>query len=72
MFYKKYCDVDIIGMFTYLLNRMRKDNDYNRMIILREVIAKMFGWSMFEVDEMTDSQLQSLAGGFVLRLELMA
>jgi hypothetical protein len=53
MFFKKYHQVDMIGLFTYLLNKMRKDNDHNQMIILKEVVASMFGWSMFNIDEMT-------------------
>lgn len=60
------------ALLLYLLNRMKFDNEYNEMIILKEVIAKMFGWSSFNINEMTPSQLQSLAGGFALRLELMA
>jgi hypothetical protein len=32
----------------------------------------MFGWSMFNVDEMTSQQLAALAGGFSLRLEQMS
>lgn len=51
---------------------MRIDNDHTQMIILREVVANMFGWSMFNVDEMTATQLSALAGGFALRLELMS
>ena len=42
------------------------------MIILKEVVASMFGWSMFNIDEMTQQQLSSLSGGFALRLELMS
>lgn len=72
IFFKKYCRVDMTGLLAYLLNRMRFDNEYNETIILKEVIAKMFGWSQFNINEMTPSQLQSLAGGFALRLELMA
>jgi hypothetical protein len=59
-------------LFNYLLNKMRKNSEVNEMIILREVVASMFGWNMFNVDEMTAAQLSSLAGGFVLRLELMS
>lgn len=40
---------------TYLLNKMIIDNEYNEMIILKEVIAKMFGWSQFNINEMTAS-----------------
>jgi Transcription- and export-related complex subunit len=29
LFFKKYCQVDIVGLLTYLLNKMRMDNDYN-------------------------------------------
>jgi hypothetical protein len=32
---------------------MRKDNEFNEMIILKEVMAKMFGWSQFNINEMT-------------------
>lgn len=60
------------GLLTYLLNRMRFDQEYNETVILKEVIAKMFGWSHFNVNEMTAAQLQSLAGGLALKLELMS
>ena len=29
MFYKKYHQVDMIGLFTYLLNKMRADSEFN-------------------------------------------
>lgn len=45
----------MIGLLTYLLNRMRFDNEFNELIILKEVIAKMFGWSQFNINEMTAS-----------------
>jgi hypothetical protein len=43
----------MVGLFTYLLNRMRADKEHNQMIMLKEVVASMFGWSMFNIDEMT-------------------
>jgi hypothetical protein len=52
-FFKKYYWVDIVPLFMYLLNKMRVDNEHNQMILLKEVVASMFGWSMFNVDEMT-------------------
>ncbi len=64
--------MDIAGLFTYLLNKMRSDNEIHQLIVLKEVIASMFGWTMFDVSEMTPQQLQSLPGGFALRLELMS
>jgi hypothetical protein len=27
-FFKKYCTVDIVGLLRYLLEKMRKDNEY--------------------------------------------
>ena len=42
------------------------------MSVLQKVIADMFGWSMFNVDEMNSQQLGALAGGLNLRLELMS
>jgi hypothetical protein len=53
IFFKKYNKVDIEPLFTYLLNKMRLDGEINYMVILREVVASMFGWNMFNVDEMT-------------------
>lgn len=53
LFFKKYCQVDMVGILTYLLNRIKIDNEYNEMIILKEVIAKMYGWSQFNINEMT-------------------
>jgi|LauGreDrversion4_2_1035121.scaffolds.fasta_scaffold32375_5 hypothetical protein len=32
---------------------MIEDNEYNLIIVLKEVVKDMFGWSMFNVDEMT-------------------
>jgi len=29
MFFKKYHQVDMVGLFTYLLNRMRSDNEHH-------------------------------------------
>ena len=43
----------MVGLLTYLLNKMRFDNEYNETIILKEVISKMLGWSQFNVNEMT-------------------
>ena len=45
----------MVGLLTYLLSKMRIDNEFNELIILKEVIAKMFGWSQFNVNEMTAS-----------------
>ncbi len=73
-FFKKHCQVDMEPLFTYLLNksRMNQSDGASEMTILKEVIARMFGWSQFNINEMSATQLQALAGGFCLRLELMA
>lgn len=44
-FLKKNCSVDMVPLMTYFLNRMRFFNESTEMIILKEVIARMFGWS---------------------------
>ena len=41
-------------------------------MVLQRVISDMFGWQMLDVDSMNAQQLNSLAGGFALRLELMS
>lgn len=72
LFYRKYWQVDMVGIMNYLLSRMIMDKEFNEIIILKEVISKMIGWSQFNIKESTESQLQCLAGGFGLRLELMS
>src|SRR5688500_13320930 len=71
LFFKKYCNTDMLGLLNYLLNKMRRDNEYNQIVLLKEIVVKMFGWSSFNINEMSTSQLSSLAGGFCLKLELM-
>ena len=57
LFFKKYCHVDMLGLLNYLLNQLRTKNEFVHMVILKEVIAKMFGWSQFNINEMSTSQL---------------
>lgn len=53
-FFKKHCSVDLEPLFTFLLNKMRTNTEgASEMIILKEVIARMFGWSQFNINEMS-------------------
>lgn len=54
-FFRKFCTVDLVPLLTYLLNKMRFENESTEMVILKEVIARMFGWSQFNINEMSAS-----------------
>jgi valyl-tRNA synthetase len=50
MFFKKYPQTDIVPLLRYLLNKMRKDQDFVEMIVLQRVVEEMYGWCMFDIE----------------------
>ncbi len=58
-----------MGFLTYLMNRMRNENDYALGFTLNVVITKMFGWKDYVINELKASELNLLASGLVLLLE---
>ena len=72
LYFEKHPNVDLIGIFTFLINSLRKGDILEssvQSVILKELISKMSGWTSIELEEMTEEHLQSLAGGFTLRIE---
>jgi len=45
----------MVGLMNYLLSRMILEKEFNEVIILKEVISKMIGWSQFNIKESTES-----------------
>jgi hypothetical protein len=68
-FFKKYQNVEIIGLFTYLLHRQREEDNFLLGYVLNQIIAKMFGWSDQVINQLPANQLNVIAAGFVLMLE---
>jgi THO complex subunit 2 len=71
LFFKKHYWIDIQGIMTYLCNKMQH-NEIIEMVIMKEILAKMSGWASLDLEEMSETQLQCLAGGFLLRMESAA
>ena len=67
-FLKKNFNVDLQGIFIYLLNHI-KLGQTPEMRLLRDIIMHMSGWVTLDMTEMTENQIQCLAGGFLLRIE---
>lgn len=67
-FLKKNYDVDLMGIFIYLLNHIKLGHT-PEMRLLRDIMMHMSGWMSLDMTEMTDNQKQCLAGGFLLRIE---
>ena len=57
------------GFLTYILNRMRTENEYTLGFVLNALVAKMFGWKDYVVNELRASELHRLASGLLLLLE---
>ena len=57
------------GLITFLLHKMREEDTFLIAYMLNQIIAKMFGWTDFVINQLLSEQLDILAAGFVLMLE---
>lgn len=44
-FFKRYHQTDPLGLVTFLLHRMRDENQFVLGYVLNSLLVKMFGWS---------------------------
>ena len=44
-FFKKFSQVEITGLFTYLIHKLRDENAFVLGYMINQIVAKMFGWS---------------------------
>ena len=69
-FFRKYQTVDMSGLLTFLVHKLRDEDDsFYLGYMINKIISKMFGWTDLEIHQLTESQLNILACGFVLMLE---
>jgi len=68
-FFKKYHSVDMLGLLTLLLHKMRDEDSYILGFVLHQLIVKLFGWSDHVINQLPANQLNVLAAGFALLLE---
>ena len=40
----------MVGCMTYILNKLKIDNEYIYSHVFNQIIVKMFGWSDYVVD----------------------
>lgn len=50
-FFKKYSQVDITGLFTYLIHKLREENSFVLSYTINQIVAKISGWSDLIVDQ---------------------
>ncbi|CAI2362951.1 unnamed protein product [Moneuplotes crassus] len=67
-FFKKHHNVDLNAIFVFLLNHI-KQGFVPEMSLLRDIVMFMSGWVTLDLTEMTQNQIECLAGGFLLRIE---
>ena len=49
---------------------MRDEGHFFLGFVINQVLIKMFGWSDFVIDQLPAKQLEVLAAGFTLQLEV--
>ncbi len=57
LFFKKHPNVELMGIFTYLINALRRGDSVQasvQTVILKELISKMSGWTSIELEEMSE------------------
>lgn len=68
-FFKKFSHVEIMGLLTYLVHKLREENSFVLGYMVNQIVAKMFGWSDLVINQLQPDQLNILAAGFVLMLQ---
>ncbi len=68
-FYKKFPQVEMTGLFTYLIHKLRDENCFVLSYMINQIISKMFGWSDLVINQLQPDQLNVLAAGFVFMLQ---
>ena len=55
----------------YVLNRLKDGDNFHEAIFLSGILQTMFGQKDLQVNLLNEKQLQSLAGGMQLKLEML-
>ncbi|KAF9905378.1 THO complex subunit 2 [Lobosporangium transversale] len=67
--YRKYPSGELMGILQYVVNQLRQRNTYD-LVVLRELLSKMGG--VEDLSNLTREQLLAMAGGELLRDEVLA
>jgi len=63
---KKYPEIEVLGILSYISSQLRQGNSLD-LVVLKELVQKMAGIETLE--DMSEAQYESLAGGETLRSE---
>lgn len=66
--YKKY-PLELVGLLQFVTNQLKSGKSFD-LLILKEVVQKMSGIDSSE--ELTQSQIEAMAGGELLKAEVWA
>lgn len=66
-FFRKYYWADSRSIFHYVCGKL-KAGSAEEIIVLSEIMSRMTGYSTLELDKMTESQFESMAGGKHLKV----
>ena len=68
-FFKKFSHVEIMGLLTFLIHKLREENTFVLGYMINQIVARMFGWNDIIINQLQPDQLNTLAAGFVLMLQ---
>jgi hypothetical protein len=71
LFFKAFPAVDLKPILIYVLNRLKEGDNFHEAIFLSGILQTMFGQKDLQVSLLNEKQLQSLAGGMQLKLEML-
>jgi inhibitor of KinA sporulation pathway (predicted exonuclease) len=71
LFFKQFHHSDLLPVFEFVLSRMQKSYLNNDPLLISQIFSSMIGWTELDVTILNEKQLQSLAGGLWMKLELM-
>ena len=55
-FFRKYQTVDMSGLLTFLVHKLRDEDDsFILGFMINRIISKMFGWTDLEIHQLTES-----------------
>lgn len=71
LFFKTFHWVDMKPLIIYVLNRLNSGDKTGESFILSNILTNMSGWKDLEITQLNDKQLQCLAGGLKLKIDIM-
>ena len=68
-FFRKYPNVDLTGLLSFVVNRMNQEKTFEYAYIIDQITSRLFGWSDLEIQQINSDHLNLLAANFLLVYE---